>query len=86
LEAGQGWPLGSTGRPQYGHCGRPEATTAAAWRVFGGKRPDALPAVATAPKRGFETAITAPARAYVAVQALDAKGHPLERSAVEKVG
>ena len=56
-----------------------------AWRVFGGSRTDKLPAVATAPRRGFETTIKAPARAYVAVQALDAKGHPLGRSAVEQV-
>jgi hypothetical protein len=57
----------------------------AAWRVFGGNRPAALPAIATAPKRGFETALTAPARAYVSVQALDAKGRPLGRSSVVHV-
>jgi hypothetical protein len=61
------------------------ATGVAAWRVFGGGRPDALPAVASASKRGFETAIVAPARAYVAVQALDAKGHVLRRSTVQQV-
>jgi hypothetical protein len=61
------------------------ATNVAAWRVFGGRTPTKLPAVATAPKRGFETAINAGARAYVAVEALDGKGHPLARSAVEKV-
>jgi arylsulfotransferase ASST len=58
------------------------ATNVAAWRVFGGSRPSKMPAVATAPKRGFETAINARARPYVAVQALDAKGHPLARSPV----
>jgi hypothetical protein len=61
------------------------ATGVAAWRVFGGSRPDAMPAVATAPKRGFETAIVAPSRTYVAVQALDAKGHVLRRSGVTQV-
>jgi hypothetical protein len=61
------------------------ATGVAAWRVFGGSRPDAMPAVATAPKRGFETAIVARARAYIAVQALDAKGHVLRRSNVQQV-
>jgi hypothetical protein len=59
------------------------ATGVAAWRVFGGKRPSKMPAVATAPKRGFETAITARAWPYVAVEALDAKGRPLARSAVQ---
>ncbi len=38
------------------------ATNVAGWRVFGGSRPNAMPAVATASKRGFETAIKAPAR------------------------
>ena len=61
------------------------ATNVAKWRVFGGKSPSAMPAVATATKRGFETAITAPARPYVAVQALDAKGHVLSRSPVQQV-
>ena len=61
------------------------ATGVAAWRVFGGSRSTAMPAVATAPKRGFETAIVAPARAYVAAQALDAKGHVLRRSTVQHV-
>jgi Arylsulfotransferase (ASST) len=59
------------------------ATGVAAWRVFGGKRPTKMPAVATAPKRGFETAITARAWPFVAVEALDAKGRPLARSAVQ---
>jgi hypothetical protein len=62
------------------------ATNVATWRVFGGSSPSKLPAVATAPKRGFETAINAPARRYVAVQALDAKGHTLARTAVQHVG
>ncbi len=62
------------------------ATGVRYWRVFAGNRPTQLPAVATTAKRGFETAIRAPARAYVAVQALDANGHALSRSAVVPVG
>jgi hypothetical protein len=61
------------------------ATNVAAWRVFGGGRPSKLPAVATAAKRGFETAINARARPYVAVEALDAKGHTLARAPVQQV-
>jgi Arylsulfotransferase (ASST) len=61
------------------------ATNVAAWRVFGGKTPEAMPAVATALKRGFETTIKAPARPYVYVQALDSKGHVLSHSAVQTV-
>ncbi|MBV8999360.1 MAG: aryl-sulfate sulfotransferase, partial [Solirubrobacterales bacterium] len=61
------------------------ATNVAGWRVFGGSVPYKLPAVATAPKRGFETAITAPARGYIAVAALDARGHTLARTPVQKV-
>jgi hypothetical protein len=62
------------------------ATGVAAWRVFGGSRPSKMPAVATAPKAGFETAIKARALPYVAVQALDAKGHALARSPVRGPG
>ncbi len=59
------------------------ATGVAAWRVFAGRRPSKMPAVATTLKRGFETAIHARALPYVAVEALDAKGHPLARSPVQ---
>jgi hypothetical protein len=59
------------------------ATNVAAWRVFGGSRPSKMPAVATALKAGFETAINARAWPYVAVQALDAKGRALARSPVQ---
>ena len=55
------------------------ATNVAEWRVFAGNSPSEHAAVATSAKRGFETAIKAPARQYVAVQALDAKGHSLAR-------
>jgi hypothetical protein len=61
------------------------ATNVAAWRVFGGYHVWRMPAIATTAKRGFETAITAPARAYLYVQALDAKGHVLGRTPVQKV-
>ena len=61
------------------------ATDVAAWRVFGGNQVWRMPAIATTLKRGFETAIRAPARAYVWVQALDAKGHPLAHTPVQPV-
>jgi hypothetical protein len=53
------------------------ATGVAAWRVLAGARPDALAAVAEAPRTSFETAITLPAGVvgpYATVQALDAAG------------
>jgi hypothetical protein len=55
------------------------------WRVLAGDRANALRPVATAPKRGFETDIQTKARGYVAIQALDSKGHPLARSSVQHV-
>jgi hypothetical protein len=61
------------------------ATTATGWRVFAGNTTTKMPTVAQAPKRGFETAIKAPTRKFVYVQALDAKGHPLSQSATEPV-
>ena len=61
------------------------ATNVAGWRVFGGKTSSDMPAVASAAKAGFETAITAPDRPYVYVQALDSHGHVLGRSAVQNV-
>ena len=61
------------------------ATGVGAWRVLAGRQPWELPAVATRLTGGFETAIRAPARPYLAVQALDARGHPLVRSPVQQV-
>jgi Arylsulfotransferase (ASST) len=61
------------------------ATGVRYWRVFAGNQPTVLPAVATTANQGFETVIRAPTRAYVSVQALDAKGHPLSRSPVVQV-
>ena len=61
------------------------ATNVAKWRVFAGNSPVDMPAVATTSKRGFETAIKAPARQYISVQALDSKGHQLARTATQSV-
>ena len=56
------------------------ATNVADWRVLGGGAVNALRAVSTARKRGFETAITLAAQTYVAVQALDSAGRTLSQS------
>jgi hypothetical protein len=57
-------------------------TRTARWRVLAGSSADAVLPVADAPREGFETAIALPApAAYVAVEALDAAGHVLARSA-----
>jgi len=61
------------------------ATNVTGWRVFAGDTSTKMPAVATAPKHGFETAIKAPAHKFVYVQALGAKGRPLSQSATEPV-
>lgn len=61
------------------------ATNVTGWRVFAGDATTKMPTVAEAPKRGFETAIKAPARKFVYVQALGAKGRPLSQSATEPV-
>jgi hypothetical protein len=55
-------------------------TRTATWRVLAGSSAHALAPVATAPRSGFETAITTPAAAYVAVQALDSSGAVLGAS------
>jgi hypothetical protein len=57
------------------------ATRVASWRVLAGASAHALAAVASAPRGGFETAISVPgAQAFVAVQALDAAGAVLGTS------
>jgi Arylsulfotransferase (ASST) len=57
------------------------ATAVASWRVLGGNSPTGLAPLASAPKRGFETAIAlGRPPAYVAVQALDARGEVLGTS------
>jgi hypothetical protein len=61
------------------------ATAIVSWRVFGGPSPHQLTTVATAPRGGFETAITTPAaEAYVQVQALNAAGAVLGTSSAIK--
>ncbi len=61
------------------------ATTVASWRVLAGPTASQLAPVASAPKGGFETAISTPGNpAYVAVQALDATGAVLGTSHVIK--
>jgi hypothetical protein len=57
------------------------ATTVAAWRVLAGSAPGQLRAQSSAQRTGFESRLTIPAAAYVAVQALDARGHVLATSA-----
>jgi Arylsulfotransferase (ASST) len=58
------------------------ATEVASWRVLAGPSVDALRAVVTAPKDGFETEVAIAGQAYVAVQALDGVGRTLATSAV----
>jgi hypothetical protein len=62
------------------------ATDVAAWRVLAGASPAALRTVGTAPRHGFETAITVPGgNRYAAVQALDLSGRTLATSATAAV-
>jgi Arylsulfotransferase (ASST) len=56
------------------------ATEVARWEVLGGDARDALAVVASARRRGFETALSAPASRYVAVRALDGSGAVLGTS------
>ncbi|HUA70583.1 MAG TPA: arylsulfotransferase family protein [Solirubrobacteraceae bacterium] len=58
------------------------ATRVASWRVLAGAGADALQAVTTTAKQGFETQVTIPAQAYVQVQALDSAGRTLATSEV----
>ncbi len=61
------------------------ATAVSSWRVLEGSSPTALRPVATAPKRSFETAVTAPRAAYAQLVALDAAGHQLGASSLISV-
>ena len=56
------------------------ATQVASWRVLAGPSADALEAVLTMGKQGFESQIAIPAQPYVAVQALDGVGRVLATS------
>jgi hypothetical protein len=63
------------------------ATEVASWRVLAGSSPATLTPVSSAPKTGFETAISLPAAVagpYVEVQALDGSGTVIGVSAVVK--
>jgi hypothetical protein len=60
------------------------ATEVARWQLVEGPTPQALAALASVPREGFETAIalpSAPAERFAAVQALDAQGAVLSTSA-----
>ena len=59
------------------------ATAVASWRVLSGASSTALTVGGTTRATGFETALSAPASAFVAVQALSAQGVVLATSAVE---
>ena len=62
------------------------ATDVAAWRVLAGPSPAELRTVTSAPRRGFETAITVAGRnTYVAVEALDPLGRTLATSGTATV-
>jgi hypothetical protein len=56
------------------------ATAVARWQLLAGPEPDALAPVRTVARTGFETAVPAPPRAYVAMRALDASGAALGES------
>lgn len=61
------------------------ATEVASWQVLAGSSPASLSLAASAPSHGFQTSIAlTPAPAYLAVQALDAAGTVLGRSATLK--
>ncbi len=63
------------------------ATEVESWRVLSGPSADDLAEVATEPKAGFETRIkTGPVGSLIAVEALDADGEALSRSATVGVG
>jgi Arylsulfotransferase (ASST) len=61
------------------------ATQVASWRVLAGSAENALQAVVTTTKQGFENQIAIATEPYVAVQALDAAGRTLATSSVVNV-
>jgi hypothetical protein len=61
------------------------ATQVTSWRVLAGASQNALQAVTTASKQGFESQVTIPAAPYVQVQALDSAGRTLATSSVVHV-
>jgi hypothetical protein len=56
------------------------ATTLASWQLLAGASATHLSVVASAPRTGFETALSAPAAAFVQVRALSASGKVLASS------
>ncbi|MBA3807861.1 MAG: hypothetical protein H0X28_05650, partial [Solirubrobacterales bacterium] len=76
----------NTGEETLVHASWNGASDVASWRVLAGKQPGALAAKATVRAAGFETSTSLPERFdYVAVQALDAAGHPLATSKTQRV-
>jgi hypothetical protein len=62
------------------------ATEVRTWQLLAGPRKQALRPVRTVPKRGFETAIRLRVKSgWIAVRALDGRGHWLRRSAAVQV-
>ena len=64
------------------------ATDVASWRVLAGSSPATLTPARSAPRSGFETAISLPAAIagpYLAVQALDGSGAVLGVSPAVKI-
>jgi hypothetical protein len=62
-------------------------TRVATWRLLAGPREDALTVVGSAPRTGFETAVTATAAGpFVAMQGLDWSGNVLGTTAVTRIG
>jgi hypothetical protein len=65
----------------YLHASWNGATEVTAWELHGGKSAGSLARVATAPKRGFETALELPSSArYAAAVALDRRGAKIGQS------
>jgi hypothetical protein len=63
------------------------ATEASTWEVLAGARPDQLESVGSAPRKGFETAITLQTdEPYVAVRAKDESGRVLGASKTLELG
>ena len=61
------------------------ATQVSSWRVLAGASQNALQAVTTASKQGFESQVMIPPAPYVQVQALDSAGRTLATSSVVHV-
>jgi len=76
---------GAPGAPSTVYASWNGDTRTASWQLLAGPSPSRLSAVATVPRGGFETAITAPAaERYVEVRALDAEGAAIGSSRVAK--